>query len=126
MLLAILRLNPTHQQRFYSSCWLNGRRYLDSGDVGKEYVPVCMSFAPIVFDNLASLTVDEKASERELRRVLVVAVEQANVDYQKLRETESVVTEFAGVAELIGKNMRKFESFYQFQHYDILFYLSKH
>jgi hypothetical protein len=123
MLLAILRLNPTEQQQFHSSCWLNGRRYLDSPlhrDVKREYIPVCMSFAPIVFNNLASLIVDKNVSKEELKKVLVEAVEQANTEYKTLRETESLLTEFVGVAEHIGRSMRRFESFRLSSHSRIL------
>jgi hypothetical protein len=117
MLLAMLRLHPSNPQPFYSPCWLNGRRYLASPsytDLEREYTPVCMSFAPIIFTDLGSLVVERESGkeEEELRRVLVATVEQANEGYKALRGAGSVLTEFAGIAEEIGRGLRRFVMHY--------------
>ncbi|EPE25640.1 hypothetical protein GLAREA_01552 [Glarea lozoyensis ATCC 20868] len=109
MLVAMLRLNPTQQQHFYSACWLNGRRYLKSctgRDMTKEFIPVCMSFAPIIFEDLTSLTVDKEASKEETGTALLKAVDQANSEYKKLREKESILNEFVSIANQIGRSIR--------------------
>lgn len=80
-----------------------------SGDsLTKEYIPICMSFAPIVFTDLANFTVGKEASKDDLKRVLLLAVEQANAEYKILRAAESVLTEFVDIAEEIGRGMRAF------------------
>jgi hypothetical protein len=110
MLVAMLRLNPAQKQHFYSACWLNGRRYLKSStgkDISKKFIPVCMSFAPIVFENIASLTVDKEASTEEVKTILLKAVEQANMEYKNLREKDSVLNELIGIADQIGRSIRR-------------------
>ncbi|RDL37251.1 uncharacterized protein BP5553_04684 [Venustampulla echinocandica] len=111
MVLALLRSSPSPSKgSFYSSCWLNGRRYLRATPSyvvpGKAYVPICMSFAPIIFHDM-DLKLRDDTTDEELRNVLVRVCRVATEQYGRLSARKSILGEFAVVAEEMGRKMLK-------------------
>ncbi|KAG0645771.1 Core trichothecene cluster (CTC) 3 [Hyphodiscus hymeniophilus] len=111
MVLALLRSNrPTYpSQRLFSPCWLNGRRYLKPSPSlpkpPKSYIPICQSFAPIVFSGLDHLNLKRSATNNEIREVLGKACREATEEYGRIRKRESMLPECVVMFERLGKNM---------------------
>ncbi|KAF4610365.1 hypothetical protein G7Y89_g15755 [Cudoniella acicularis] len=110
LVLALLRSQPpstytTVPETFYSSCWLNGRRYLNHQRLEKNYVPICMSFSPIIFHDLQNLVLEKNAGKEEVKRKLVESTRIASGGYEKLKARKSVLPEFVALAEDLGRKM---------------------
>ncbi|TVY39675.1 Trichothecene 15-O-acetyltransferase [Lachnellula occidentalis] len=113
LVLALLRSSPPPlPPTFYSSCWLNGRRYLrpptPTTHPEKEYIPCCMSFAPIIFPDLSSLLLAKDASKNETKHKLKKACLVATSEYTKIRERKSILPEIVVLLETIGAAMSKY------------------
>ncbi|KAH8684788.1 hypothetical protein BGZ60DRAFT_523985 [Tricladium varicosporioides] len=114
MVLALLRharLCPKDLY-LYSPCWLNGRRYLLYPGSNlqllppiKSYIPICQSFAPIIFPNIHELALSLEASKDEIREKLVKACHIATEQYVILKTRKSVMPESIALMEYLGSQM---------------------
>lgn len=109
MVIALLRAlpnPPTNSQNLYSPCWLNGRRYLNSSEADIEptrsYVPICQSFAPVVFNDLQDLVLSTLAKKEEVRDVLLKACRIATAEYEKIKKRKSMLPECVMLFEELG------------------------
>ncbi|KAE8453422.1 hypothetical protein EG329_010283 [Mollisiaceae sp. DMI_Dod_QoI] len=112
---ALLRSIPasltTSSQTLYSPCWLNGRRYLQSSgaepgpEPTKSYIPICQSFAPVVFPDLQGLALSSSAGTGEVRDVLVKACRIATAEYGKIKASKSMLPECVVLFEELGEGM---------------------
>ncbi|PVH84173.1 hypothetical protein DL98DRAFT_512580 [Cadophora sp. DSE1049] len=117
MVLALLRACPPSSssssspaaQTLYFPCWLNGRRYLKSTPTcpspKANYIPICLSFAPIIFTNLTELALSSTASRDEIRKKLIKACCMATKQYIGIRERKSMLPECVNLFEDIGRMM---------------------
>jgi hypothetical protein len=111
MVLALLRATSSASlsRTLYSPCWLNGRRYLNPfpghPNPTKSYIPICQSFAPVVFSGLDELVLSPSASKGEIKERLAKACKVATVEYGKIRRRESMLPECVVLFERLGKNM---------------------
>jgi 15-O-acetyltransferase Tri3 len=119
MVLALLRSNPLPLRQlntvakpspFYSPCWLNGRRYLlstvERPDPSTDYIPLCLSFAPILFPDLREFPLSLEAGKEEIRSKLVQACSIASESYRKIRNRKSILPECVVLFEDIGQALR--------------------
>ena len=108
MILALLRSNPlppgSTTQHLYSPCWLNGRRYLQPPH-DRTHIPICLSFAPIVFSDLQGLTLEREATRSSIKNVLLEACAMATEEYMKIKERRNMLPPSVNIMEDIGKNM---------------------
>lgn len=109
MVLALLRFlpqnsQPTSTRALYSPCWLNGRRYLQDTGLMRDYVPICQSFAPVVFD-LKEPVVGKEAGKEEVREKLVKACRMATEEYRGIRERRSMLPGCVILFEELGQKM---------------------
>lgn len=112
MVLAMLRSNrpPTTANTLYSPCWLNGRRYLQTSPgqppPTKSYIPICLSFAPVVFPDLQDLVLDHhNATKEETKQALMKACEVATKEYMKIRARKSMLPGSVAWMEEVGEQM---------------------
>lgn len=112
MVLALLRSQPwsqTSSQALYSPCWLNGRRYLRSSTASpiptKSYIPVCVSFAPVIFTDLQNFSLPQTATKSEIRATLINACQMATAEYSKIRRRKSILPESIALPEELGRKM---------------------
>jgi hypothetical protein len=112
MILALLRKLSNlliSSSTLYSPCWLNGRRYLNTSAAEpkptKSYIPICQSFAPIVFENLEELVLSPSAKKEEVKDALVKACRIATVKYEKIKQRKSMLTECVVLFEELGMGM---------------------
>ena len=117
MVLAMLRLNPlplSSARRqpipLYSPCWFNGRNYLlptqGLSDPPKNYIPLCLSFAPIKFPDLRELSLPSEAKSEEIKSSLVKACWIAAKQYAKIGERKNMLTTCVELFEDLGKQKR--------------------
>jgi len=108
MVLALLRSAPLKSyptaQSLYSPCWLNGRRYLQHPH-SKSHIPICLSFAPIVFPDLQELKVEKSAGKASVKQTLMNACGIATQEYMKIRERKNMLPPSINIMEDIGKAM---------------------
>ena len=117
MVLALLRNTLLRASRhsssddlvLYSPCWLNGRRYiqcLDAKPSPKEtWIPVCQSFAPIIFSNLHNLVLSLSATKAEIKDKLIQACRVAKDQYSIIKQRESMMPESVALMEYLGNLM---------------------
>ncbi|CZR51941.1 uncharacterized protein PAC_01818 [Phialocephala subalpina] len=107
MVLAILRSIqlPTTTRALYSPCWLNGRRYLRDSELAKSYVPICQSFAPVVFDGMEELVLSPEATKGELGAKLIRACRVATGEYGMIKARKSMLPECVVLFEELGQKM---------------------
>ncbi|KAK0103443.1 trichothecene 15-O-acetyltransferase [Cadophora gregata] len=114
LVLALLRASqPSPSTRaartLYSPCWLNGRRYLkptpSCPSPQTEYIPICLSFAPIVFNDIEELALSSTASRHEIREKLLKACRVSTEQYIDIRERKSMLPECVNLFEDIGRMM---------------------
>lgn len=114
VVLALLRVSPpssttSKSQTLYSPCWLNGRRYLKPAPTcpspSTQYIPICLSFAPITFTNLLELALSSTATQDETREKLLRACHVATEQYIGIRERKSMLPECVNLFEDIGQMM---------------------
>lgn len=116
MVLALLRSNPLPETPprspppLYSPCWLNGRRYLLSSSTNpvptKDYIPVCLSFAPIIFPDLRELSLPRSAGAAAIKPMLVKSCKIATAEYGKIKARKSILPECVTLFESLGEKMR--------------------
>ena len=116
MVLALLRSYPLLQpdmeakpSPLYSPCWLNGRRYLLSTaghpNPPTDYIPLCISFAPILFADLKDLSLSLEAGKEEIKSKLVYTSRIATKSYRKISNRKSILPECVVLFENLGKMM---------------------
>jgi hypothetical protein len=116
MVLALLRNAPVSELRLvskntvlYSPCWINGRRYIRNTDAQspatKSYIPICQTFAPIIFPNLCDLVLDFKATQVEMKSKLLKACKIAKAEYGNIRTAKSIMPESVAVLEFMGSQL---------------------
>lgn len=116
MVLALLRSYPLLQpdmeakpSPLYSPCWLNGRRYLLSTaghpNPTTDYIPLCISFAPILFADLRDLSLSLEAGKEEIKSKLVHASQIATKSYRKISNRKSILPECVVLFENLAKMM---------------------
>jgi hypothetical protein len=109
MVLAMLRYQPVSntspaaEKILYSPCWLNGRPYLHPfdghPDPRRSYVPLCSSYAPVIFDNLDDLTLSLNSTQIETKDMLLKACRIAGDQYARIGERKSMLPEMVILAE---------------------------
>ncbi|KAH7397862.1 15-O-acetyltransferase Tri3-domain-containing protein [Cadophora sp. MPI-SDFR-AT-0126] len=96
-------------QTLYSPCWLNGRRYLKPTPAcpspTTDYIPICLSFAPIIFNDIGELALSRTASRDEIREKLLKACRMATDQYVGVRERKSMLPGCVNLFEDIGRMM---------------------
>ena len=114
MVLALLRSTPLLSSHYslsdypvlYSLCWLNGRRYIRCFDCqlspSKSYIPICQSFAPVVFSNLHDLLLSLSATKAEIKDKLIRACRVAKAQYSMIKQRKSVMPESVALMEYLG------------------------
>jgi 15-O-acetyltransferase Tri3 len=113
MVIAMLRSNPplANSNTLYSPCWLNGRRYLISSPNQpspiKSFIPICLSFAPVVFTGLHELVLGQKATKKDIKGTLVKACRISTNEYLKIKERKSLLPENLAWMEEVGEQMWK-------------------
>jgi hypothetical protein len=116
MVLALLRNAPVPELQLvskntvlYSPCWINGRRYIRNTDAQlpatKSYIPICQTFAPIIFPNLRDLVLHCTATQVEMKSKLLVACGIAKEQYRNIKRTKSIMPESVAVLEFMGSEM---------------------
>jgi hypothetical protein len=116
MVLALLRHTPvpelqnvTQNTVLYSPCWINGRRYIRNTDAQlpatKSYIPICQTFAPIIFPNLRDLAPHWTATQVEKKSKLLQACEIAKEQYGNIKRAKSIMPESVAVLEFMGSKM---------------------
>ncbi|KAE9380552.1 hypothetical protein N431DRAFT_325122 [Stipitochalara longipes BDJ] len=119
MVLALLRLNPlsppkTPEEPFplYSPCWFNGRRYLlpiaGHPYPRTNYIPLCLSFAPIKFPDLRKLSLSPRASKEEIKFQLVKACRTAAKKYMKIGKRNNMFPTCVKMLESLGEQMMRY------------------
>jgi hypothetical protein len=108
--------SPKLDRNWYSPCWLNGRRYLKpfTGPPtlpSQFYVPICQSFAPVIFESISDLRLSPMASKVETKEMLVKTCKMATAEYGKIRERKSMLPESILLMEDIGASMWKYVLF---------------
>jgi hypothetical protein len=116
MVLALLRSNPLTKplsmspQPLHSPCWLNGRRYLRSStehlDPTKDFVPLCISFAPIIFPDLEEISLSRSADGADIKSKLLKACKVATKQYEIIKNRKSMLPECIALFESFGEKMR--------------------
>jgi 15-O-acetyltransferase Tri3 len=116
MVLALLQCNPltealsTSPQPLYSPCWLSGRRYLLTSFQHpapmKDYIPLCLSFAPVIFPDLRELSIPGLAGRRAIKPMLVKACKIATAEYEKIKIRKSMLPECVALFESFADKMR--------------------
>ena len=116
MVLALLRFNPLTEplsmspQPLHSPCWLNGRRYLRSStehpDPTKDFVPLCISFAPIIFPDLEEISLSLSANRADVKSKLVKACKVATKQYEIIKNRKSMLPECVALFDSFGEKMR--------------------
>jgi hypothetical protein len=93
----------------YSPCWINGRRYIRNTDAQlpatKSFIPICQTFAPIIFPNLRDLVLHRNATQVEMKSKLLKACEIAKEQYGNIKRTKSIMPESVAVLEFMGSKM---------------------
>jgi hypothetical protein len=107
MVISLLRFSPPLSQptSLYSPCWLNGRRYLHPSSAFDKYIPICQSFAPIIFPDLESLAVEKIPTREALREKLIAGCKIATEQYAQLKNRKSVLPESIALMESLGAMM---------------------
>jgi hypothetical protein len=116
MVLAMLRIREAigetldhGKSTLYSPCWINGRRYLRQAPSDppptKSYIPICQSFAPIIFPDLRALILPSLATETEIKNKLIEACRISTNQYSILKNRKSVMPETVALMEDIGRQM---------------------
>ncbi|KAH7346548.1 15-O-acetyltransferase Tri3-domain-containing protein [Rhexocercosporidium sp. MPI-PUGE-AT-0058] len=114
MVLALLRASSistsaSATQTLYSPCWLNGRRYLSPTppcpSPKTDYIPICLSFAPIIFTDLDELVLSSTATRCEMRDKLLKACRMSTEQYINIREKKSMLPETVNLFEDIARMM---------------------
>jgi hypothetical protein len=117
MVLVLLRSTSTSStsiSKLYSPCWLSGRRYLGptvgNSEPMKTFIPVCMGFSPIVFEDLHNLHIPRHASNLVVRGKIIDACRMASDQYDKIRQKDGPVMLGACVHlfESIGEEMARY------------------
>lgn len=116
MVLALLRSSrltnssSTSPQPLYSPCWLNGRRYLRPSDANpfptQDYIPLCISFAPIVFPDLKEISLSRSANRAVIKSKLAKACKIATEQYGNIKRQKSILPESVLLFESFGEKMR--------------------
>lgn len=117
MVLALLRSSrltnssSTSLQPLYSPCWLNGRRYLRPSDANpfptQDYIPLCISFAPIVFPDLKEISLSRSANRAVIKSKLAKACKIATEHYGNIKKQKSILPESVLLFESFGEKMRQ-------------------
>jgi hypothetical protein len=116
MVLALLRNAPAPGLRLvskntvlYSPCWINGRRYIRNTDAQspatKSYIPICQTFAAIIFPNLRDLVLHSKVTQVEKKVKLMKACKIAKEQYGNIRTAKSIMPESVAILELMGSEL---------------------
>jgi hypothetical protein len=119
MILALLRLEPLPLTNIpevpcpvYSPCWFNGRRYLkptgSQPDPLNNYIPLCLSFAPIEFPDLRKLSLSARAEKEEIKTQLVKACRIATERYMNIGKGKDMFSTCVELLEEYGERMRKY------------------
>jgi hypothetical protein len=116
MVLALLRSSQltssssTSPQPLYSPCWLNGRRYLRPSDANpfptQDYIPLCISFAPIIFGDLKELSLSRSVDRAAIKSKLVKACKIATEQYGNIKKQRSTLPGCVLLFESFGEEMR--------------------
>lgn len=69
---------------------------------------ICLSFFPIILENMNELALPNDASKDQIRSILIKAIEVCKAEYMKFKMTESVLTKCVGLFEEMGKDMIKY------------------
>ncbi|KAN0119928.1 hypothetical protein V8E51_002136 [Hyaloscypha variabilis] len=118
MILALLRLEPLPLPNVpevpcpvYSPCWFNGRRYLkptaSQTDPLTNYIPLCLSFAPIEFPDLRKLLLSARAEKEEIKTQLVKACRIATERYMNIGKGKDMFSTCVELLEEFGERMRR-------------------
>lgn len=113
MVLSLLQNTKSSAENgtLYSPCWINGRRYIRSQNPDTDvlptrtYIPICQSFAPIIFPNLQNLLLPPIWSSEEVRSKLLSACNTATAQYTLLKERKSIMPESVVLMEYLGQCM---------------------
>ncbi|KAH9214188.1 hypothetical protein DL95DRAFT_446705 [Leptodontidium sp. 2 PMI_412] len=116
IVLALLRASPlsastsgSATQTLSSPCWLNGRRYLNPTPTcpspSTDYIPICLSFAPIIFTDTDELVLSSTATRDEIREKLLRACRISTEQYMYIRGRRSMLPETVNLFEDIGRMM---------------------
>ena len=69
-----------------------------------SYLPICQSFAPVVFDGLQELALNGLVERSEVRKKLIKACKVSTAEYGKIRERKSMLPECVVLFERLGKS----------------------
>jgi hypothetical protein len=117
MVLALLRNTPfpaSHHPSsdypvIYSPCWLNGRRYIRCFDTQlspkTSYIPICQSFAPVIFSDVYDLVLSPSATKVEIKDKLIEASRIAKDQYSIIKQRKSMMPESVALIEYLGDLM---------------------
>ncbi|KAG4437997.1 hypothetical protein IFR05_006537 [Cadophora sp. M221] len=114
IVLALLRasppaVQPSETQTIYSPCWLNGRRYLNPTpscpSPTTNYIPICLSFAPLIFTNIDELVLTSTATKCDTQEKLLKVCRMSTEQYTNIRERTSMLPECVNLFEDIGRMM---------------------
>jgi len=73
--------------------------------LAKSYIPICQSFAPIVFEDLRELVIPPNAKTEVIREKLMRTSEIAREGYNGIKKRKSVLSESVVLMEYLGKMM---------------------
>jgi 15-O-acetyltransferase Tri3 len=116
MVLALVRCNPpktmptSESLPLISPCWLNGLRYLLASPghpkPTEDYIPLCISFAPIIFPDIKEFWVSKRARKAEMKFKLLKAWRIATEEYRKINNRPCPLSACIVLFEDLAKKMR--------------------
>lgn len=77
-------------------------------DPMKSYIPICQSFAPIVFPDLQDLTLSSSAQKKDIRDVLVKSCRIATAEYENIKLRKSMLPDTVALFEELGEGMARY------------------
>jgi len=72
----------------------------------ENYIPLCVSFAPIIFSDLRDLSIQRFAGKAAIKAMLVKACKIATAEYEKIKIRKSMLPECDLLFESFADKMR--------------------
>jgi hypothetical protein len=72
----------------------------------KDYIPLCLSFAPIIFPDLRELSIPRFAGQAAIKAMLAKACKIATAEYEKIKIRKSMLPECVLLFESFADKMR--------------------